>query len=246
MVLFETGRLIQTCAPLPSHHAGKISFSHLLSIHLALLTLLRLKLLTASPLSSSPTSHLPVAGCLPLPPSNTTTSLTSSIQLRLPFHFSLHCLTRHRLLSLARSLPGWLQLYFFVPLSLSLSLSLMGKQLKEARLGPPQITHSLPFRPPAAKSVSRSDRLGDLKILFASFFLAVPISLPVNKYWEEPIKNSALGKYVLPLSFFSPCYSYYPTNVLARTFFFLSPKRQSFLAVCFPGSWRVRGLTRRK
>lgn len=115
-------RCPQTCAPLPSHHTGKISFSHLLSIHLALLTLLRLELLTASPLSSSPASHLPVTRCpLPHPPTPPPAPPPSS-NCGSPSncHFIVSPGTDFSL-SLDHFLAGY-SCIFCLPISLSLSL----------------------------------------------------------------------------------------------------------------------------
>lgn len=215
MVLFETGRLIHRPA-LPSR----------------LITQGRFPFPTSSPSIShfspssvsnfSPPLRIPPS-CRPLPPPppiqhHHQAHLLHLTAAPLPLFTSL---SHPAPTSLSRRITSSLvTAVFFVPLSLPLSLSLLGKQLKEARLGPLQITHSLPFRPPAAKSVSRSDRLGDLKILFAPFFLAVPISLPVNKYWEEPIKNSAQGKYVLPLFFFRLVTLIIPQMFWRELFFF--------------------------
>lgn len=239
MVLFETGRLIHRPA-LPSRliTQGRFPFptsspsiSHFspssVSNFSPPLRSLPLPHPTFLSPAASPTPH-PTPPPAPPPPSNRGSPST--------FHFIVSPGTDF---SLSRRITSSLvTAVFFVPLSLSLSLSLMGKQLKEARLGPPQITHSLPFRPPAAKSVSRSDRLGDLKILFASFFLAVPISLPVNKYWEEPIKNSAQGKYVLPLFFFSASLLLLSRKCFGENLvlaFFSFPEMTKFPCSLFPG-----------
>lgn len=113
--------------------------------------------LSSSPLSIRPlfSSYLLVTRCLP-----------SSSRQRSPSYFSLHCLTLRHLLtfgSLAGSAPRWLQLQFFFFFFFRANSS------RKLALGPQK--YSFPSSPSlAAKSVSRSVRLGDLKILFLLFF----------------------------------------------------------------------------
>lgn len=114
---------------------------------------------TSHRLSASPphslvfSSYLLVTRCLP-----------SSSRHRSPSYSSLHCLTPWHLLtfgSLAGSAPRWLQLQFF--------FFLPGKQLKEARLGPPEIL--IPFQSlPCCQKRLQKRQIRRLKNTFSPFF----------------------------------------------------------------------------
>lgn len=107
-----------------------------------------------------PSPFLILPSCHPLPPP------TPSSHQRSPSYFSLHCLTPRHLLtfgSLAGSAPRWLQLHFLI------FFFLPGKQLKEARLGPPEIL--IPFQSlPCCQKRLQKRQIRRLKNTFSPFF----------------------------------------------------------------------------